>query len=88
MASSSWRRRLAYSTLIRYEELVSQPAATLEKLWACIELQDQHAQAITRACAAQLAPPPAPELSATEQTFLLQAQDIVAAVAARLGYVT
>jgi len=71
---------------LRYEELISQPTQTLHKLWGFIDLQDEHAQAITRAYAPRIAAPPSIDPSAEERRWLSQAQDIVAPVAMQLGY--
>lgn len=71
---------------LRYEELVSQPEPLLDKMWNFVGLQDEEAEAITRAYAPRLSPPVPPELSSEERARLAQVQDIVAPVVSRLGY--
>jgi hypothetical protein len=71
---------------LHYEELVSQPAAVLERVWEFVGLRDEQAAAITRVYAPCLTPPPSPKLSAEERRLLFQAQEIVAPVAKQLGY--
>lgn len=71
---------------LRYEELVSQPTPILEKVWDFVELRDEQAETITRAYAPRLTRPAPSKLSAQECAFLPRVQEIVAPVAARLGY--
>ena len=71
---------------VRYEKMVSQPASVLQKVWDFVGLQDEEAEAITRAYAPRLSPPVPPELSPEERGRLAQVQKIVAPVANRLGY--
>jgi hypothetical protein len=71
---------------LRYEELMSQPMTVLEKMWDFIQLRDEHAEGISRACAPRLTPPPPLQLSAEERHLLPRVQEIVAPVATRLGY--
>lgn len=69
-----------------YEDLVSQPAHTLERVWRFVELHGEQADAITRAYADRLTPPPALELDVQERALLPRVWEIAAPVAARLGY--
>jgi hypothetical protein len=71
---------------LRYETLVSQPTQVLEKLWNFLELEDKYAKKITLAHADRLIAPSPPHLTAEEREYLPQVQEIVAPVAAQLGY--
>jgi hypothetical protein len=71
---------------LRYKDLVLQPAAVLERLWTFVELSDNHAQAISRAYVPHLTPPSPLELRDEERCLLPRIREIVAPVAARLGY--
>jgi len=73
--------------LLRYEELVAQPAAVLERLWAFVELADDHAEAISHAYVPRLTPPPRPEVRSEERCLLPRIREIIDPVAAQLGYV-
>lgn len=72
--------------LLRYEELVAQPAAVLARLWAFVELADAHTETISRAYIPHLTPPLPSDLSAEERHFLPRVREIVAPVAAQLTY--
>ncbi len=72
--------------LLRYEELVARPAAVLERLWAFVELTDAAAEAISRAYVPRLTPPPPLDLTVEERRLLPRIREIVAPVAAQLGY--
>jgi len=72
--------------LLRYEDLVAQPAAALERLWAFVELADDHATTIGQAYATRLPPPPVPSLKAGERDLLPRIGEIVGPVARRLEY--
>ena len=71
---------------VRYEQLVSEPIPLMDKVWDFVELGDDEAAAITRAYAPRLSSPPPARLSPNERARLEQVQEIVAPVAARLGY--
>ncbi|MBN1956211.1 MAG: sulfotransferase [Anaerolineae bacterium] len=72
--------------LLRYEELVAQPAAVLERMWVFVELADDHAAAITHAYVPRLTPPPPPGLRPEERHLRPRVRKIIAPVADRLGY--
>jgi len=87
LESLARRPSLAAQVLrVRYEDMVSQPIPVLESIWDFIELRDERAEAITRAYAPRLSPPPPYEPTAEERRFLPRVRAIVAPVAARLGY--
>jgi hypothetical protein len=75
-----------HALLLRYEELIAQPAVVLDRLWAFVELVDDDAKAISRAYISRLTPPPRIEPDAEECRLLPCIREIVAPVAAQLGY--
>lgn len=71
---------------LRYEELVSKPTLILGELWDFLGLVDEHADRVTAAYAGRLTAPPKSRLSAEESRYLPRIREIVAPVAARMGY--
>jgi hypothetical protein len=69
-----------------YEDLVSRQKEILYGLWEFIGLADEHAQRITAPYVDRLTPPPEVELTDEEKMYLPRVKEIVAPVAARLGY--
>lgn len=73
---------------LHYEDLVSSSTAVLKKLWDFLELGGAPAERITAAYAADLTAPPPAKLTQEEAELLPRIQEIVAPIAARLGYST
>jgi len=71
-----------------YEELISRQKVILDGLWEFIGLADEHAHRITDSYVDRLTPPPEVELTDEERAYLPRVQEIVAPVAAKLGYTT
>ncbi|UCD37292.1 MAG: sulfotransferase [Fidelibacterota bacterium] len=72
---------------LRYEELVSQPASVLKRMWEFAGLTGEDTETITRTYSNQMSSPPPVELNADESAFLPRVQEIVAPLASQLGYV-
>jgi hypothetical protein len=71
---------------VRYEDLVSSPERVLADVWRFVELSDSLAAEISARYAERLAPPQRRTLTLAERTLLPRVAEIVAPVAARLGY--
>jgi hypothetical protein len=71
---------------IRYEDLVHQPAQTLDQVWGFLELEGEEAATVTTKYIACLSPRPPVELTSEEKNYLPRILEILSPTAGHLGY--